>query len=65
MKEKLVFVPSGTVIAQISEGVDPKVAIELHGHDAGVFVPVNQLSKIDKKLAQKYAQKKGKHENKA
>lgn len=58
MKEKMIFVPSGSVAAEINTGVDPKVAIELHGHDAGEFVAVGQQSQIDKALAQKYAQNK-------
>lgn len=37
-KEKMIFIPSGSVISDIKKGTDLKKAIELHGHDAGEFV---------------------------
>lgn len=51
MEEKLIFVPSGVVVAEIQKGIDPKKTIELHGHDAGEFVPASQLQEPEKQLA--------------
>jgi len=42
--EKLIFVPSGQVIAAVEEGIDPKEAIELWGHDAGEFMPEDKVN---------------------
>lgn len=47
MGEKLIFVPSGTVIEAVKNGVDLKEAIEFYGHDAGVFIPPAELSPDD------------------
>lgn len=50
MKENMIFVPSGAVAADIQKGLDPKKAIELHGHDAGEFVSASQLKEGEKQL---------------
>lgn len=53
--EKMIFVPSGSLIEYAKKGIDIKEAIELLGYDAGEFVPEHTLTEADKKAVKEIA----------